>query len=144
MCHQSIGLIARAFETAGIPTATISTGLSISQGVGTPRIVYSDMPLGRPLGHPFDIEGQRSTVLAALNLAVSMTVPGTVAYLANEWSLDHSWKDRAGKAGQSSDGVAPPPVGTGDDRTERDESPMWDRPSDAIAYAETLGAPAAS
>ena len=135
MCHQSIGLIARAFETAGIPTATIATALSISQGVCTPRIVYNDMPLGRPLGQPFDIVGQRSTVLDALQFAAAMTSPGSVAYLDNEWSPDHSWKDRANKAGQSSDGVAPPPVGTGDDRTERDESPMWAHAGDEAAYA---------
>ncbi len=102
------------------------------------------MPLGRPLGRPLDDDGHRATVLAALNFATSMTVPGTVAYIANEWSPDHSWKDRAGKTGHSSDGVAPPPVGTGDDRTERDESPMWDRPSDAIAYAATQSGPASS
>ena len=135
MCHQSIGLIARAFETAGIPTATISTGLSISIGVGTPRIVYNDMPLGRPLGHPGDSTAHSVAVSSALALAHGMTEPGSIAYLPSRWSTDESWKLRANRPGQSSDGVAPPPPpDAADDRTERDESPMWAHPSDALAY----------
>jgi hypothetical protein len=87
------------------------------------------MPLGRPLGHPGDTRTQLAILNAALEYGADMTTPGSEAFLSYHWGEDDSWKDRATMIGQSSDGIAPPPTG-GDDRAERDETPMWDRPGD--------------
>ncbi|HCG69701.1 MAG TPA: glycine reductase, partial [Gammaproteobacteria bacterium] len=47
---QSVGLIARALEAAGIATICLSSARSITESVGAPRAVYLDYPLGQTAG----------------------------------------------------------------------------------------------
>ena len=41
-----------------------------------PRYLHNDLPLGNPLGAPYDMEAQRQSIETALNLVETMNEPG--------------------------------------------------------------------
>ena len=95
MCHQSVGLIARAVETAGIPTISMTSALDVTQTVKPPRSVFVNFPLGHQTGKPHQPELQRSIVLDALRALETMTIPGTIVTLPYVWDeKDDSWEDK--------------------------------------------------
>ena len=63
MCHQSVGLIARAVEAAGIPTLSMTSAWSITASVNPPRAAFVDYPLGHTTGQPHDRADQLRIVL---------------------------------------------------------------------------------
>jgi D-proline reductase (dithiol) PrdB len=63
-----VGLIARAIETAGIPTVSISITKDLTESVGVPRAVFVKWPLGHPLGEPQNAAQQRTLIFDALSL----------------------------------------------------------------------------
>jgi hypothetical protein len=130
VCHQSVGLIARALEASGIPTVSLTSALTITTNVGVPRAVYVDYPLGRTAGKPGDRADQRSIIEGALNAFATHTAPGQVTRLPNRWSEDDSWKDRAQRIGWSGDGLH---ATEGDERKDRSDEPQWHHPADAAA-----------
>ena len=93
MCHQSIGLIARALEASGITTTSISSAWSITQSVNPPRAVFTDFPLGNTAGPPNTPEVQMAIARSALELAHTATEPGTIVALDHEWGEE--WKTEA-------------------------------------------------
>ena len=48
MCHQSVGLIARNAEAAGIPTLSMGSALDIMQAVNPPRAAFLDFLWATP------------------------------------------------------------------------------------------------
>jgi hypothetical protein len=88
----SVGHIARAFEEVGIPTVIIAaaTFRPRMEPMTLPRLVLTPYPMGRPLGAPGDIEGQRTTLLAALDLLANATEAGTIV------ELDHPYRTGLG------------------------------------------------
>lgn len=68
MCHQSVGLIQRAIEYAGIATVSISLLLEITQQIQPPRALFVPTPLGYPLGQANDPELQTRIMHAAFAL----------------------------------------------------------------------------
>ncbi len=93
MCHQSVGLIARAVEEAGIPTVSMTSALDITRAVNPPRSVFVNFPLGHQTGKPNDPELQRAILLDALSAAQSISVPGEVVVLPYVWDeQDDSWE----------------------------------------------------
>lgn len=136
MCHQSIGLIARHLEAAGIPTVVLSSALSITTGVGAPRALFVDYPLGRTAGKPDDPDNQADIVDAALHVLATASEPGVIVRWPSPWSEDESWKVRAQRPGWSVDGLFPVPVSTGgsDDRAERSDEPQWQSEADHLAW----------
>ncbi|MHA1113193.1 MAG: glycine/sarcosine/betaine reductase selenoprotein B family protein [Alphaproteobacteria bacterium] len=74
--HQTVGIVARVVEEAGIPTVTVSVGRDISSLVRPPRTVFANFPMGAPFGRPGEVELQRSILRDALELAASATEPG--------------------------------------------------------------------
>lgn len=68
MCHQSVGLIQRAIEYAGITTVSISLLREITEKVQPPRALYVPFPLGYPLEEPNNIELQTRVIEAAFAL----------------------------------------------------------------------------
>jgi len=50
MCNQSVGLIQRAIEYAGITTVSLSLLREITEKVRPPRALFVPFPLGYPLG----------------------------------------------------------------------------------------------
>ena len=68
MCHQSVGLIQRAIEYAGICTVSISLLREITEKVQPPRALFVPAPLGYPLGEPDNPELQTRILLSASSL----------------------------------------------------------------------------
>jgi hypothetical protein len=66
----------------------------IVEWCGVPRFVFSDFPLGNPIGRPFDAAMQREVLGLGLDLLETATAPGTTVVNPHAWSADHSWKAR--------------------------------------------------
>src|SRR5947209_4233590 len=75
MCHQSVGLIQRAIEYAGITTVSISLLREITERIQPPRALFAPFPLGYPLGEPNNPELQKRIMRAAFALLFRMDFP---------------------------------------------------------------------
>ncbi len=94
MCHQSVGLIAREVEAAGIPTLCMTSAYDIMQAVNPPRAVFLNYPLGHQTGKPDNPANQRAIVLAALNAFETISKPGTIIELPYVWDAnDRRWEE---------------------------------------------------
>jgi D-proline reductase (dithiol) PrdB len=76
LCHQSIGLIARAIELAGIPTMTLAVMRDEVEWVRPPRVALHDGDLGSVSGMPNWPEHQRRILDEALRLIEPMDQAG--------------------------------------------------------------------
>lgn len=76
LCHQSIGLVARALELAGIPTMTLAVVKDVVDSVRPPRVAYYDGQPGTVSGLPNFPEHQRRILDEALRLIEPMDQPG--------------------------------------------------------------------
>jgi hypothetical protein len=95
VCHQSVGLIARQAEAAGISTLCMTSALDITRAVHPPRAAFLDFPLGHTTGKPHQPALQHAIMLEALDAFPSLPTPGTVKLLPFRWSADDAWKDTA-------------------------------------------------
>ncbi len=68
MCNQSVGLIQRAIEYAGITTVSISLLREITEKIRPPRALFVPFPLGYPLSEPDNPELQTRVMRAAFAL----------------------------------------------------------------------------
>lgn len=68
MCNQSVGLIQRAIEYAGITTVSISLLREITEKIRPPRALFVPYPLGYPLGEPNNTALQTHILKAAFAL----------------------------------------------------------------------------
>jgi hypothetical protein len=68
MCHQSVGLIQRQIEYAGITTVSISLLREITEKTRPPRALFVPFPLGYPLGEPNNADLQTRIMRAAFEL----------------------------------------------------------------------------
>lgn len=76
LCHQSVGLIARALELAGIPTMTLAVVKDVVESVRPPRVALYDGEIGSVSGNPGWPEHQRRILDEALRLIEPMDQPG--------------------------------------------------------------------
>ena len=91
MCHQTVSLVARRLEEAGITTVVIGSARDIVEEAGVARFLFVDFPLGNPCGKPGDREMQRNIVELALQLAVSAIAPRTTVQAPYRWGHD-DWR----------------------------------------------------
>lgn len=75
LCHQSVSLIARALEAAGIPTMTLAVVQSVIEDVRPPRAALYQGELGSVAGLPNWPEHQRRVLDEALRLIEPMDQP---------------------------------------------------------------------
>lgn len=75
MCHQAVGLVAAALESAGIVTASLTLMPDVTRKVQPPRALAVPYPLGYPLGAPGDAALQRRILDALLGLTRRTDVP---------------------------------------------------------------------
>ena len=68
MCNQSVGLIQRAVEAAGVSTTSITLDESITKRVKPPRALSVSYRFGYPLGEPNNPELQHAIIAEALAL----------------------------------------------------------------------------
>lgn len=92
MCHQTVSLTARLLESAGIPTIVMGCAKDIVEYVGVPRFLFSDFPLGNPVGRPKDKASQHATLSLALKVLETAVAPNTTVQNPLRWSDDPSWK----------------------------------------------------
>jgi len=76
LCHQSIGLVARALELSGIPTMTLAVVKDVVDSVRPPRVAFYDGQPGTVSGLPNFPEHQRRILDEALRLIEPMDQPG--------------------------------------------------------------------
>jgi D-proline reductase (dithiol) PrdB len=76
LCHQSIGLVARALELAGIPTMTLAVNKAVAESVRPPRVAFYDGNPGTVSGLPNFPEHQRRILDEALRLIEPMDQAG--------------------------------------------------------------------
>ena len=76
LCHQSIGIVARALELAGIPTMTLAVDKAIVESVRPPRVALYDGDTGSVAGKPDFPEHQRRILDEALRLIEPTDQPG--------------------------------------------------------------------
>ena len=75
MCNQSVGLIQRAIEYAGITTVSISLLREITEKIRPPRALFVPYPLGYPLGEPNDPPLQLRIMQTAFDLLPRTDAP---------------------------------------------------------------------
>jgi D-proline reductase (dithiol) PrdB len=81
VCHQTVGLVARAVEEAGIATMTVSVGLDITRLVRPPRTAFLNYPMGNETGRPGRDDEQRAIVQKTLEAAASIEKAGEIVDL---------------------------------------------------------------
>ena len=91
MCHQTVSLVARHLEEAGIATVIVGSAQDIVETAGVPRFVFVDYPLGNPMGRPGELAEQRYTVEAALELLTTAVAPRMTRRLDLDWGSDE-WR----------------------------------------------------
>lgn len=92
VCHQTVSLVARGLEQAGIATVVMGCAKDICEHVGVPRLLFSDFPLGNAAGRPNDRASQAFTLELALRVLESAPGPRTTVQSPLRWSDDADWK----------------------------------------------------
>ena len=92
VCHQTISLVARHLEAAGIPTVIMGCAKDIVEHVGAPRFLFSDFPLGNAAGKPGDVASQAATLDLALKILQEARAARTTVESPQRWSADAAWK----------------------------------------------------
>jgi D-proline reductase (dithiol) PrdB len=76
LCHQSVSLVARAIEAAGVPTMTLAIDKDVIESVRPPRAALYKGEFGSVAGKPNFPEHQRRVLDEALRLIEPMDQPG--------------------------------------------------------------------
>ena len=92
VCHQTVALVARLLEEAGIASVVMGCAKDIVERVGVPRFVFSDFPLGNAAGRPHDVASQDATLALALALLEAAPAARTTVQSPLRWSESAEWK----------------------------------------------------
>lgn len=78
-----------------MPTVVAGSGRDIVEECGVARFVFTDFPLGNPLGKPGDEKMQREIVGTALDLLEKAWMPRTTVQTPFVWDADDDdrWRD---------------------------------------------------
>ena len=88
-----MSLVARHLEANGIPTVVIGTARDIVEHCGVARFVFTDFPLGNPVGEPEKRNMQRQIFAMALDLLEAAEGPNTTVRAPFDWSGGARWKE---------------------------------------------------
>lgn len=92
VCHQTLSLVARELEAAGISTVLLACAKDIIEHCGVPRVMFSDFPLGNAAGKPNDPASQAATLELAFRTLESAPAARTTVQSPQRWSASHEWK----------------------------------------------------
>ena len=105
-----MSLAARHLETNGIPTVICGSARDIVEQTAVPRFLFTDFPLGNPMGKPYNVDMQQAITAMAVDLLESATYPRTTVQAPFSWgddawrarymSVDDSNRDALGEAGE--------------------------------------------
>jgi hypothetical protein len=88
-----VSLVSRYLESKGIPTVVMGSARDIVEECGVARFLFTDFPLGNPVGKPDDPAMQHATVGHALDLLEGARLPRTTVQTPWRWSEDESWRE---------------------------------------------------
>ena len=80
-----MSLVARQLEEHNIPTVIIGSARDIVEQCGVPRYIFSDFPLGNPVGLPYDSEMQIQIIKMALTLLEEAKFPRSTIQTPFKW-----------------------------------------------------------
>ena len=92
VCHQTLALVARQLEAAGIASVVLGCARDIVEQVGVPRLLFSDFPLGNAAGRPHAAAAQALTLEEALQLLDAARGPRGPRVSPLRWSDSADWK----------------------------------------------------
>lgn len=117
-------LIARHFESLGLPTLILGSALDIMESGRPPRAVFVNYPLGFESGRFRDTDNQLAVVKQAISHFESMQAPGIQA-LDFEWQAgwDMVWEREKGKLDQRSARTTEPQYQNEADRLAAEAQP---------------------
>ena len=75
-----------------MPTVIIGSARDIVEQCGVPRFVFTDYPLGNPIGRPDDVAMQRTVLTIALDLLTSAKFPRTTVQAPFQWDEIGEWR----------------------------------------------------
>ena len=93
VCHQTMALVARQFEAAGISTVILGAAKDIVERVGVPRLLFSDLPLGHAAGLPHDTAAQDLTLELGLRVLEAAPCARTTVQSPLRWPGGDAWRD---------------------------------------------------
>ena len=73
-----MGLIQRAVESTGIATISITLSKEITRKIKPPRAVFTNLPMGHPLGFPGQRFRQIQVLRLLLNYLKDIQIPGSI------------------------------------------------------------------
>ena len=76
----------------------------LTRATGVPRLAGISYPMGRPMGRPHDVDGQRAVLRELLNLLSNARGPDTYVELPFEWP------ESPVQARNASKDLEPPPI----------------------------------
>ena len=107
VCHQTMSLVSRALEAAGVPTVVMGAAKDIVEHCGAPRFLFSDVPLGNAAGLPYDVASQDRTLDLALRMLEEAPGPRTTVVNPLGWPGPVGWRgDYLNLAALSAEGIA--------------------------------------
>ena len=89
-----MSLAARHLEANGIPTVIIGSAKDVVEYCGVPRFVFTDLPLGNPIGPPDHADVQIAIVGLALDMLSTATAPRTTWTAPVHWNPADDWRPR--------------------------------------------------
>jgi len=75
MCTRTVGTLAHVFEAAGLATVAIASQRGVVEALKPPRALYTDFPLGRPLGKPGDADFQHDVLARTFGMLLAAKGP---------------------------------------------------------------------
>jgi hypothetical protein len=87
-----VSLVARHLESEGIPTVVMGSARDIVEECGVPRFVFTDFPLGNPIGKPYDEPMQQAIVGYGLDLLETAITPRTTVQTPFAWDETGDWR----------------------------------------------------
>ena len=95
----------------------MTSSWAITASANPPRAAFLDYPLGHTAGRPNDLDEQIDIATRALGLIETASAPGLIEPLPHQWPS--AWKAKARELS--------------DKRTERFDTPQYERPGDEAA-----------
>lgn len=88
MCQQSVGLIQRVLDEAGLCTISLTLVKEITAQIKPSRALFVEHPFGHTFGDVGDQALQRQILMDMLRSAVEVAQPGTIHTLPYQWAKD--------------------------------------------------------
>lgn len=86
-----MSLAARFLEANGIATVVCGSARDIVEQAAAPRFVFTDFPLGNPMGKPYNVDMQQAITTMAVDLLESAPSPRTTVQAPFTWG-GNAWR----------------------------------------------------